>query len=244
MKKNNERAKRDIPLGLRRVGKATGIAVLVLMLLILAFNAALTVQKYTRPGKTPSILGISPVFVMSGSMEPTLLLDDLAFIRRINPDKLKERDIIAFKPVDSRYLVTHRIVGVGEDPDGKRIFNTMGDNNDAEDKATIHDGQVVGLYFARIPRLGKVLEWAVVRPSGVYISMAAPLILFMLIDIIRRIVAWINRKLSEKFGEDKKKRKDRMFDMLAEWAEAEESAEGAQAQEPPVSDEATGDEED
>ncbi|MCL2301205.1 MAG: signal peptidase I [Firmicutes bacterium] len=186
--KKEKQAKRALPVGIRKAGKSVGIAILVLMLLVLAANISLTAQKYTKPDDVPSIFGISPLFVMSGSMAPAIKLDDLIFFKPVNTDDLKIGDIIIYAPPEnSRYVVTHRIVSILYDEDNRRVFLTKGDNNTDIDTAPVDTDQVLGIYFARIPRIGKLVEWFIIRPNGVVICVALPLVLFLVIDLLRRL---------------------------------------------------------
>lgn len=219
MKKDKERIKRDMPAGVRKAGKVVGIAAVVLMLLVAAANTTLAVQKYTRPGETPSIFGVSPMFVLSGSMEPTLKLDDLILIRRVNADKLDQGDIITFKPEDSLYAVTHRIVLITCDESGNRFFTTKGDNNDEKDKDLVAESQILGVFLLRIPKVGRLVEWFIIQPQGMAICVAAPLILFVVIDLFRRLGA--HRK-QEKNRKKTREKLEYLRGLAANWSQEED----------------------
>ena len=55
---------------------------------------------------------------------------DILFIVRANPEKLKQGDIIIFN-AGQRNPIIHRIVNIRE-VDGKKIFSTIGDNNNGQ----------------------------------------------------------------------------------------------------------------
>ncbi len=55
---------------------------------------------------------------------------DILLITRANPEKLKIGDIIIFNG-DLKNPIIHRIISI-EERDGKRIFSTMGDNNNGQ----------------------------------------------------------------------------------------------------------------
>lgn len=55
---------------------------------------------------------------------------DILFIVKANPEKLKQGDIIIFN-AGQRNPIIHRIVNIRE-VDGKKIFSTIGDNNNGQ----------------------------------------------------------------------------------------------------------------
>ena len=188
--KKKEPGKRGLPAGVRKAGKAAAITVFVLALLVIALNSALAIQKHKKPDEIPHIFGISPLFVMSGSMAPAIKLDDLIFFRPVNTDDLGVGDIIIYAPPEnSRYVVTHRIVQILYDESNKRVFLTKGDNNNDVDESPVDADQVLGIYAMRIPWVGKLVEWLIIRPNGVAIFAALPLGLFLVIDLLRRLFA-------------------------------------------------------
>ena len=69
------------------------------------------IQTKISPNKIPSIFGYKLFIVLSGSMETELYKGDLAIVKIVDVNSLKENDIIAFKD-NNDHVVTHRIVGV------------------------------------------------------------------------------------------------------------------------------------
>lgn len=56
---------------------------------------------------------------------------DILFIIRADPEKLEKGDIIIFN-ANQRNPVIHRIINITEADNGKRIFSTIGDNNNGQ----------------------------------------------------------------------------------------------------------------
>jgi len=91
---------------------------------------------------------------------------DILFIIKANPDKLKIGDIIAFNSGTGNTPVIHRIIKI-EEKDGKKLFTTIGDNNnkmlvpgnnpaDVDERETKEE-QLVGKAVLRVvPWLGWV----------------------------------------------------------------------------------------
>ena len=176
MKQNNHRV--------RAAARVGGIVLFAFALSILAFNLTIFIQSYTRPNQVPNIFGVAPLIVQSGSMEPVIKHYDLILCKKTNTATLAEGDIITYQPEDSNTVVTHRIVGI-EDNGENRQFITKGDYNNDEDLEPVAESQVVGRYFARIPRMGRLVSF-LLNPYGMTICAVVPLVLFLIFDMLRR----------------------------------------------------------
>ena len=83
--------------------------------------------------------------VASGSMEPTLKINDVLLVK-VNEQDLKQDDIIAYKLDDS--IITHRIIMINDDS-----LIVKGDANNTVD-SPIKKDQVVGKVIKVFPHLG------------------------------------------------------------------------------------------
>ena len=148
------------------------ITVLTLLALICMW---VFVQTLTKPNEVPSIFGYKPFIVLSGSMETELYRGDLAIVKEVDVNSLKENDIIAFKDKDN-YVVTHRIVKIEKDK-----FITKGDNNNKEDSDPVSKSKIEGLCVYKISGLGSVL-----------LVLQKPITLVIIIGIIIMVgIVWI-----------------------------------------------------
>jgi len=70
---------------------------------------------------------------------------DVLFVMGANPKKLKIGDVIIFEAGVQNPLI-HRIVGITEDSTGKRLFETIGDNNNGQLRIEqrIQENQIIG----------------------------------------------------------------------------------------------------
>jgi signal peptidase len=138
-------------------------------------------------------VGIQPLKVLSGSMEPNIPVGSLLYITKADPDELKVGDPITFqiasaveapnsiaKDPDQVGLCTHRIVDIIRDEDGRLWFRTKGDANDVSD-AYIAANRIEGVYLCHIPVFGYVAHF-VQTPPGSYVTIMIALlvILFMM----------------------------------------------------------------
>ena len=183
-KKTDSKARPGFRRRLQTVGTVFGIVLIVTLLPTLCLNMVLIVKSYAHPEQVPTVFGIAPLIVQSGSMEPTIKLDDLIFTRTKDPDTIKKNDIITYQPLNAATLVTHRVVSVSPQ-NGKRVFFTKGDANSAADEDPVYGSQVVGVYFARLPGVGRIAMF-LLEPIGMIVCVALPLLLFLAYDMLRR----------------------------------------------------------
>jgi len=172
------------------IGNIVGITLIVILLPIMCINMTLIIKSYTRPNQVPSVFGIAPLIVMSGSMDDpvhhTIMIDDLILTRKVDPETLKEGDVIAFQPLGSTTVVTHRIIEVIPADETEPLrFTTKGDANNTADADKVRAPQVVGLFFQRFPGVGKTAMF-LQQPIGMVVFVAVPLVLFLAYDVLRR----------------------------------------------------------
>jgi signal peptidase len=75
--------------------------------------------------------GINMHPVLSGSMEPALKVGGVVVTRLIRVDEVKKGDVISYKIGEQR--ITHRVIEVNKQADGKINFQTKGDANEEPD---------------------------------------------------------------------------------------------------------------
>ena len=126
-------------------------------------NARLVLHK-----QLPMIGGYGQAVVMSGSMSPTIEVDDLLIIKKCYT--YKKGDIITF--VDyANDLVTHRIVDIN----GKEVI-TKGDANNTTDKP-FEQERIQGKVIKTIPKVGKLI--GLLQNPAVVVMIVVIFILFM-----------------------------------------------------------------
>ena len=139
----------------KRILFIIGAVLCCIFAVILVCNLTIIIKGVANPRIPPSVFGVTPMVVQSGSMsgnaEDHIEVGDLIFTVKPDTDKLKAGDIISF--MDGNIAVTHRIIEVQAGADGKRSFITKGDANNTEDLAVGEDA-VFGLYKGRVPGLG------------------------------------------------------------------------------------------
>ena len=116
----------------RKPGNWITIVICIILIPLLIINASIIIQANTNKDEVPSVFGYKPFIVLSGSMEYEIHQGDLIFVKTINPETLKEKDIIAFRDQQGT-VTTHRIIDI-VNKNGETYFITKGDNNNSQDQ--------------------------------------------------------------------------------------------------------------
>jgi signal peptidase len=145
------------------------------------------------------------MIVESESMSPTFLAGDLIFIKSCDPATLEEGDIITFHTIiNNEYaLNTHRIAELTVQ-DGVRSYVTKGDNNEIADTHIIADGDIVGKYVMKLPKVGKVLD-VLSSSAGFLIIIVLPMLLFFVYQVYHLIMVSIQLKRAVVLEEESSK---------------------------------------
>ena len=154
---------------------------------LLICNLTIIVKGTIDPERPPSMAGITPLVVLSGSMsgeeDGHIEVGDLILSQKVDAEELEEGDVISF--MDGQSVVTHRIQGIKETDDGKLEFITKGDANNASDQKPVSQDQLVGRFILRIPKVGDFAMF-LQTPLGMAIFIGVPLLAFLVYDMIRR----------------------------------------------------------
>ena len=118
-----------------------------------------------------SVFGIHWFKVGSGSMEPTLKVNDIILIKKENEYFIN--DIITFK--DNDEIITHRIIDIND-----KEITTKGDANNKEDKPITKD-MIIGKIIFKFHIFGfigyllsKPLSWILIFVIGLGFTIMIP----------------------------------------------------------------------
>lgn len=124
--------------------------------ILLGFNAYLANARGLAGNQMPMPFGTGIAVVLTGSMEPTLRVNDVIIVRE--KDSYQPGDIVVYQ---SGYeLIVHRVIST----DGQTLI-TQGDANNAADPP-VDISQVKGAVAVRIPKAGLVVN-ALKTPAGI-----------------------------------------------------------------------------
>lgn len=163
-----------------------GLILCIIFGFMLICNMTIIIKGTLYPEKPPSVLGITPMVVLSGSMSGDapdhIEVGDLIFVGKAEASQLEAGDVIAF--MEGKVVVTHRIVEVQSGDNGIE-FITKGDANNAIDQTPVTEDRLVGIYKARLPKVGDFAMF-LQTPMGMLLFIGVPLLSFIIYDIIRR----------------------------------------------------------
>ena len=131
------------------------------------------------------LVGLRPMCVLSGSMEPTYHTGSLIYVKPCAPEDVQVGDPITFVLNEDLDVVTHRVVSIDAE---NQHFYTKGDANDAPDGAPVYFKNLIGRPVFTIPYLGYVSHW-ISNPPGMYLAIALALVLIILTflpDVLRK----------------------------------------------------------
>ena len=111
------------------------------------------------------LVGLRPMCVLSGSMEPTYHTGSLIYVKPCAPEDVQVGDAITFVLNEDLDVVTHRVISIDAE---NEHFYTQGDANDAPDGAPVYFKNLIGRPVFTIPYLGFVSHW-VSNPPGMYL---------------------------------------------------------------------------
>lgn len=85
--------------------------------------------------------------VVTGSMEPTIPIGSILVAQETPIEEIAVDDFVCFRstnPGSGGMIVTHRVVGVYDTPDGVRCLRTKGDGNLSVDVNPVTEGYLIG----------------------------------------------------------------------------------------------------
>ena len=171
----------------QKVLTIVGAVLCVIFGFMLICNIVIVVKGNVSPDRPPSVLGVTPLVVLSGSMSGDapdhIEAGDLIFVKPADPAALKVGDVITYR--EGKTVVTHRSIEITTGEDGKLLFGTKGDANNTADKDPVHQDNLVGIYTGRIPMVGDLAIF-MQTPLGMILFIGVPLVAFVGYDILRR----------------------------------------------------------
>lgn len=130
-----------------------------------------------------NFMGYKMFIVLSGSMQPTIMVDDLVIIKQGSIKDVQKGDIITY--LEDGTYVTHRVVDM-ENDNGVSLI-TQGDNNNTIDKVHPTATEYVGKYIMHISGGGTILSF-LQTPFGMVVMIGVPIAIFLIWSIIEDVV--------------------------------------------------------
>lgn len=137
--------------------------------LIILINFYIGINKAITHNPVPNFLGITPLIVLSGSMQPAIMPGDVVVNREQATDKYEIGDVVTY--LEGNISYTHRIIGEEEG-----LFVLKGDNNNIADEK-VADSQLIGKVILIIPKIGLGILYLKTLPG--FVIMIILLLLFI-----------------------------------------------------------------
>lgn len=144
----------------------------------------------------PMPLGYGGAVVLSGSMEPTLSVDDVIIIHETNDYKVN--DVVVFE--EGNIVVVHRVIGIEEG-----MYITQGDANNVADDP-IYEKQIIGEVMFSIPGIGGIVS-ILKTPVGV---ISILIVSFLLLEMSYRKEKETGDKTIEELKEEIRRLKEEL----------------------------------
>jgi len=149
----------------RNIAKICGYVLMCLVSLIVLANAIELAAGKITGKEHPMVFGVTSAVVVSGSMSPTIEVNDLVVVA--SRADYNVGDIVMFEDGDGKF-VTHRIVELLDETDlGEKIFRTKGDyENNSPDTDPLYASNIVGKVVLIVPKVGEFIG-ALQTPLGI-----------------------------------------------------------------------------
>lgn len=180
---------------MKKVGNGLATILLIAVIIISAAYLGSSFQARKIPGQIPSVLGFSPLMVVSGSMSPIIETGDVIIINK-DTQHIANGDIITYK--SGNMLVTHRVMTTGTF-NGEVIYTTKGDANSVVDHTFVTAKQIIGKYAFRIPYAGYLKVW-LQGIQGALLVFGAALIIIMT-AILKLTASYVDKQIAQLNGD-------------------------------------------
>lgn len=127
-----------------------------IVIFFIIFCICVAFQKIILRKDNIDFLGYRTYIVLTGSMEPEIMPNDMIIVRSCSQDSIKVGSIINFFPEGKTATVTHRVIEILE-KDGETLYRTKGDNNNSADTDPVKYEQIQGTVAFKISKIGALL---------------------------------------------------------------------------------------
>ena len=155
----------------------------VLTIVLVALLAIILTQRVSNNKK--AILGLRIFNVATESMVPEYLVGDAIITAATDPAKIKIGDDVTYLGTEDTFkdrIVTHRVINIERDENGKYIFQTQGIANEEEDPK-INETQIFGKVAYKIKSIS-YLNGIIGNLYGMYFVIVVPFALMIFFELV------------------------------------------------------------
>ena len=166
--------------------KTTFVWLMVLLAVSMMIFTVVSVTTFNRNDR--DLFGFKMYIVNSDSMSRTdFNAGDLILVKEVDPNTLKEGDIITFMSQDTDHFgetVTHKIRRLTTDAEGNPGFVTYGTTTDVDDETIVTFPYILGKYETHIPALGTFFNFLKTTP-GYFVCIFIPFMLIIIYEGVK-----------------------------------------------------------
>ena len=161
------------------------ISAIIFIMCLALMAVVLVTPKDANGTKLVNVAGYSVMTVLTGSMEPDYNVGDIVIVKKTDTDELKVKDVITFYSQEDNMkgqIVTHRIIDITEE-NGRRLFETKGDNNQIADVEKTAENDVIGKVEGKIPYVGKAATFLQTNRLAFFLIVILPMLVIMAFEV-------------------------------------------------------------
>lgn len=174
---------------------------------LVIYVAFVLFQRFTN---NSSFMGYRFFNVATGSMIPVYNINDVIIVKETDVTTLKVGDDVAYKGTRAGLegkIITHRIIKIEEDNNGKLIFFTQGVNSEYADPS-INGNQILGKVEGKLFFIND-LNHVVKSNFGFFFLVFCPLVLVIALEIAQSVIEYkIEKNEIQEISSKKEKEKE------------------------------------
>ncbi len=159
----------------------------IVILFVLLFLLVVCLQRFSD--NKLSLFNYRMFTVISGSMEPKYNVGDVLIAKDVEPSTIKVGDTVSYLGNSGSFknkVITHQVVEIETDADGKYIFHTKGIDNPAEDPI-VYEDQLYGVIVYKSVILSFIYK-IVATPIGLFLFVVLPILYIIGSEIISALL--------------------------------------------------------
>ena len=165
----------------------TTIVRVILIILFVSFMLMVCLQRFS--GNKVAFLNFRMFTVASGSMKPKYDIGDVLIAKEVKPSDVKVGDTISYLGAKGDFngkVITHQVVSIEKDSNGKYMFHAKGLSNLVEDPV-VYEDQLYGVVVYRMAILSFIYK-IVGTTYGLFFFVVIPLLYIIGSEIIEMLL--------------------------------------------------------
>lgn len=148
---------------------------IIFIIIFVSFIFMVCLQRFS--GNKFSLFNIRMFTVASGSMEPKYKIGDVLISKETKPEDVKVGDVISYLGTKGGFqgkVITHEVVSIEQDSNGKYMFHSKGLTNLVEDPI-VYEEQLYGVVVHKMVLLSFIYK-IVGTSVGLFVCVVLPLL--------------------------------------------------------------------